>query len=41
MLLIPRDMSDSGHPNKFKWNDSFSFGIYTIKIWIKSHIAVY
>lgn len=23
MLLLPRDMSDPGHPNSIKWDDSF------------------
>ena len=41
MLLLPRDMSDPGHPNSIEWDDSFSFGICKNKILIKSHIAIY
>lgn len=41
MLLLPRDMSESGHPNRSEWDDSFLVPICKIRILIKSHIAVY
>ena len=41
ILLFPRDISDSGHPNSIDWDDSFIFLICKIKISIKSHIAIY
>nr|YP_011009793.1 translational initiation factor 1 [Garcinia esculenta]QUJ10262.1 translation initiation factor 1 [Garcinia anomala]WPW46254.1 translational initiation factor 1 [Garcinia esculenta]WQG15120.1 translational initiation factor 1 [Garcinia esculenta]WQH62405.1 translational initiation factor 1 [Garcinia esculenta]WQM20572.1 translational initiation factor 1 [Garcinia esculenta] len=41
MFLLPRNMSDPGHPKLIQWDDSFSFQNYKIKILIKSHIAVY
>ena len=41
ILLLSRDMSDPGHPNSIKRDDSFSFQNCKIRISIKSHIAVY